>query len=113
MLISLSFRVARHLALAAGMLLSPIAGGASYAGSEASEASYVRVMGLPVGQVLWVRLKPSVSASRIGFLPATARHIRSYGCIRPAAASWCQVRYRGTRGWAYKKYLKPDNMQRA
>jgi len=80
--------------------------------SLAQSASYVKVTGLPVGRVVWVRSKPVSSAKRVGFLPATARHIRNYGCERSVASGWCQVRYRGTRGWVSKRYLKPDSAQR-
>ena len=78
----------------------------------AQNASYVKVSGLSLGHVVWVRSEPVSSAKRIGFLPATARHIRSYGCKRFAASSWCDVRYRGTRGWVSQRYLKPDTAQR-
>ncbi len=88
-------------------VLFTVFGGVSLA---AQSASYAKVTGLPVGRVIWVRSKPS--AKRVGFLPATARHIRSYGCRRSVASGWCQVRYRGTRGWVSKRYLKPDTAQR-
>lgn len=97
-----------RLAFAAFFLVS-IPGGESLA---AQSASYVKVTGLPVGRVVWVRSKPVSSAKRVGFLPATARHIRSYGCEHFVASGWCQVRYRGTRGWVSKRYLKPDTAQR-
>ncbi len=96
------------LVLAAAILVAA-PGGVSLA---AQSASYVKVTGLPVGRVVWVRSKPVPSAKRVGFLPATARHIRSYGCERLVASGWCQVRYRGTRGWVSKRYLKPDTAQR-
>ncbi len=98
-----------RLALAAAILVT-VLGGESLA---ASDVSYVKVTGLPVGRVVWVRSKPGMSAKRVGFLPATARHIRSYGCSRFVTSGWCQIRYRGTRGWVSKRYLRPDLARRA
>ena len=105
-----SSRVARRLWLATAILLSPIATHSGFAGPG---TSLVRVTGLAAGRVLWIRAKPSASAKRIGFLPSTARHIRSQGCGRSVASGWCKVHYRGTHGWVFKRYLKPDDRRRA
>ncbi|WP_425350531.1 SH3 domain-containing protein [Methylorubrum extorquens] len=96
------------LALATASLVAASGG----VGAAAQNASYVKVTGLSAGHVVWVRSEPMSSAKKLGFLPAKARHIRSYGCMRLAASGWCEVRYRGTRGWVSKHYLKPDTAQR-
>lgn len=105
-----ALRLIRCIAAAAALLISPIALGVSVA--EPSER-YVKVTGLPVGQVLWVRAKASVTAKPIGFLPSTARHIRSFGCRPSVTGRWCRIRYRGTRGWAAERYLQRDYARRA
>lgn len=74
---------------------------------------YVKVTNLSPGHILLIRSAPIRSSDPIGILPYSARHIRSYGCKTLATGSWCEVRYRGTRGWASKRYLAPDKRRRA
>jgi hypothetical protein len=78
----------------------------------ASDSRYVKVQGLPFGHVLWIHSEPSGSSERIGFLPYSARHIQNYGCKR-SVTDWCQVIYRGTRGWVRERYLADDKARRA
>ncbi len=77
-----------------------------------TSSSYVKVIKLPPGQVLWIRSGPGQSFKRIGFLPYSARHIRNYGCKHFASGDWCSLRYRGARGWAAKGYLAADHGRR-
>ena len=74
---------------------------------------YVKVDKLAPGRVLWIRAGPGLRSKRIGFLPSTARHIRSLGCERTVLGHWCEIRYRGTRGWASGRYLAADRARRA
>lgn len=74
---------------------------------------YVRVDNISPGHVLWVRSGPGRIYNRIGFFSYNARHIRSYGCRVLGTRSWCRIAYRGTRGWAPGRYLKPDTLRRA
>ncbi len=101
------FRLARTVALAAALAASCMTSSGAQAAPQ-----YLKVSGLPAGHVLWIRSAPGRSFERIGFLPPTARHIRSYGCKRLATGSWCQLRYRSTKGWALRRYLAPDTIRR-
>ncbi|HEV7251740.1 MAG TPA: hypothetical protein VGN97_01375 [Mesorhizobium sp.] len=77
------------------------------------DASYVKVDRIAQGRVLWVRSGPGRNFKRIGFLPHNARHIRSYGCKEIGTGYWCEIRYRGTRGWASGRFLANDRARRA
>lgn len=74
----------------------------------AAAERYVKVAHVARGHVLWLRSGPGRHFKRIGFLPYGARHIRAYTCKALATGSWCQVRYRGIRGWASKRFLVKD-----
>lgn len=76
-------------------------------------ARYLKVANLSPGRILLIRSGPIRSSEPIGILPYGARHIRSYGCKTLATGRWCEVRYRGTRGWASQRYLAPDRRRRA
>lgn len=76
-------------------------------------AHYVKVKNLSAGRILMIRSGPGRSFEPIGFLPSRARHIRNYGCKRLATGRWCELRYRGTRGWASGRYLVADKMRRS
>lgn len=76
-------------------------------------ANYLRVKDLSPGRILLIRAGPARSFEAIGFLPFKARHIRNYGCKRFATGRWCELRYRGIRGWASERYLVEDKMRRA
>jgi len=71
-------------------------------------ARYVKAVNVLPGHVLWIRSGPGLHFKRVGFLPYGARHVRAYTCKRLATGQWCQVRYRGTRGWALRYYLAKD-----
>ena len=75
-------------------------------------ATYLKVTNVRPGSVLWVRVGPSTRAERIGFFRHDDRHIRSFGC-KTFRVTWCEVQYRGTRGWASKLYLEEDAAARA
>ena len=76
--------------------------------AEAATA-YLRVQGISVGGAIWVHS----GRPRIGFFPATARHIRSHGCKSIDGGAWCRVEYRGTIGWVSKAFVSPDSPPRA
>jgi hypothetical protein len=77
-------------------------------GPASAAARYVKVINIMPGHVLWLRSWPGLHFNRVGFLPHQARHIRAYTCKSLATGHWCQVRYRGTRGWALQRYLAED-----
>ncbi len=76
------------------------------------EVTYLRVVNLRPGNVLWLRAGPTVRSPRVGFLRYNDRFIRSYGC-KTFRVTWCEVIYRGTRGWASKLYLAEDTARQA
>lgn len=81
--------------------------------SAAADARYVKMVRVTFGHVLWLRSGPGRHFERIGFLPYGARHIRAYTCKALATGGWCQVRHRGTRGWASKRFLVKDSARLA
>ena len=94
--------------LSAALLLPVVDSRAAYA----IDSQYVKVKGIPPGHLLWIHSEPSGSSERIGFFPYSARHIQNYGCKR-FVSPWCQVIYRGTRGWARERFLADDKARRA
>jgi uncharacterized protein YraI len=85
---------------------------ASGANREKITASYVKVEGLPQGQVLWIRSGPGTHFRRIGLLRHNARHIRNHGCKQVPQGYWCEISYRGVRGWSSGRYLSNDRSRR-
>ena len=77
-------------------------------GQASGAARFVKVVNVMPGHVLWLRSGPGFHFNRVGFLPREARHIRAYTCKSLVTGRWCQVRYRGTRGWALQRYLADD-----
>lgn len=74
-----------------------------------ADARYVKVVNIAPGHVLWLRSGPALHFERIGLLPHGTRHVRMYTCRRMGTDHWCQVRYRGIRGWASQRYLAKDS----
>ena len=66
------------------------------------DGSYAYVKGIRPGDELTVRSGPSTRSRRIGGLPPYAKHIEIIDCVN----GWCEIRYRGLRGWVSDKYLK-------
>lgn len=93
-------------ALGAAILFALIGNSAPAA---AATARYVKVVHVAPGHVLWLHSGPGRHFQRIGFLPYSARQIRAYRCKALVTGSWCQLRYRGTRGWASKRFLAKDS----
>ena len=108
MTISRSNKFYPRIFLTSALLLLPIVASATNVG----DFDYVKAHGLHFGHVLWIHSGPSGSSKRIGFLPFSAHHIRNYECKR-FVTEWCQVIYRGTRGWARERYLADDRDRRA
>lgn len=74
----------------------------------AAAVHYVKVVNVTPGHVLWLHSGPGPTFEKIGFLPHGARHVRLYKCRHVVTRRWCQIRYRGTRGWASRHYLADD-----
>jgi SH3-like domain-containing protein len=65
-----------------------------------------RVNGLAPDARLHIREAANVDADVLGYVPGNARGLRSRAC----AGNWCEIEYNGIRGWVYKLYLLPDNL---
>jgi uncharacterized protein YraI len=89
-----------------------MSGSASAENREKITAPYVKVEGLLQGRILWIRSGPGTQFRRIGFLRHNARDVRNYGCKQVLRGYWCEIRYRGVRGWASGKYLANDRSRR-
>ncbi len=70
-----------------------------------------RVVDVAVNDVLYVHARDSLASRRIGSLPHNARSVRNYGCrwSNIDKGTWCEIEYRGTRGYAAQMYLAEDN----
>ena len=99
-------------AVAVMMGAHEMSGFATGATHEKITARYVKVDGLPPGQVLWIRSGPGTQFRRIGLLRYNARRVRNLGCKELPQGYWCKITYRGVRGWSSGKYLSNDRSRR-
>jgi uncharacterized protein YraI len=74
--------------------------------APARAAEYRAVRGLRPGHVAWVYRQPDVASPRVAYLRAGNGHVRTTGCRKLAAGSWCRVVVRGTRGWVQDRFLR-------
>jgi hypothetical protein len=95
----------------------------------ASDApSYWAVTGVRSDDALNLRVAPNAEAKRIAQIPHNARGLRNYGCPshvtfeqwkrmtkaqkdRAARSRWCEVEYRGMKGWVAGRFLKEDGTE--
>lgn len=83
------------------------------------------VTGVPSYDTLNLRVAPSAEAKRIARIPYNARGLKNYGCPNhvtfeqwkrmtqaqkdwAARSRWCEVEYKGMKGWVAGRYLKED-----
>jgi hypothetical protein len=83
------------------------------------------VTGVRSDDALNLRVAPNADSRRIAKIPFNARGIKNFGCPnhvtfeqwlrmtqaqrdRAARSRWCQVEYRGMRGWVASRFLKED-----
>lgn len=74
------------------------------AAEQAAEATY-RVFGVADDDVLNIRSGPGASSPIVGSIPPNGRGVRIVGSC---AGQWCQIDYRGSRGWVNRLYLSAD-----
>lgn len=67
------------------------------------------VDGLPRYEALTIREGPDAGAVALGEIPV-GRRVLGFGCTAdtPSGHTWCRVKFRGTVGWARRRYLTPD-----
>jgi hypothetical protein len=83
------------------------------------------VTGVRSDDALNLRVAPDADSPRVARIPFNARGLRNYGCPnhvtfeqwkrmtelqkdRAARARWCEVEYRGQKGWVAGRFLKED-----
>ncbi len=64
-----------------------------------------RVINVASDDVLNIRSGPGAGLAIVGAIPPNGRGVRIVGSC---TGQWCQVDYRGTRGWVNKMYLSAD-----
>lgn len=86
------------------------------------------VTGVRSDDALNLRVAPDGDSRRIARIPFNARGLRNYGCpnhvtfeqwkrMTPrqrdfaARARWCEVEYKGQKGWVAGRFLKEDDPQ--
>lgn len=95
-------------------------------GADASGPDSFRVVGVAPTDVLNIRSEASYRAPKIGQIPSDGRGIRNFGCVGGMSFSeweqassterqlarkriWCEVEYRGIRGWVAGWYIREDD----
>jgi uncharacterized protein YraI len=75
-----------------------------------------------------LRVGPNADSKRIAKIPHNARGLKNYGCPnhvtfeqwkrmskvqkdRAARSRWCEVEYKGMKGWVAGRFLKEDGPQ--
>jgi len=82
-----------------------------YADGNAGGPDNWRVVDVAANDVLYVHARGSLASRRIGRLPHNARGVRNYGCrwSNIDKGTWCEIEYRGLRGYAAQMYLAEDS----
>jgi SH3-like domain-containing protein len=52
-----------------------------------------------------LRSRPSSRSRVVGYIPGNTGGLESRRC----SSNWCEIEFRGVVGWAYKRYLEPDD----
>jgi N-acetylmuramoyl-L-alanine amidase len=69
------------------------------------EASTYRVVNVAPNDVLNIRSGPDANLSIVSTIPPNARGVRIVGAC---TGQWCQIDYRGARGWVNRRFLASD-----
>ena len=86
--------------------IDPGYGDPDYADGLTGGPDYWRVAGVPAGDALNIRSRPSASATAIARAPNGVR-LRNLGCRASGATRWCRVELRdGSIGWANGRFLR-------
>jgi SH3-like domain-containing protein len=68
---------------------------------KSAEAKTWRITNVKQSGAIHLRQLPSSKSPIIGYIPANATNLSGGAC----KGSWCHVKYKGKKGWVYKKYL--------
>jgi N-acetylmuramoyl-L-alanine amidase len=66
------------------------------------QSSAYKVSGVAANDVLNIRSGPDANSAIVGTIPPNGREVRMIG---NCAGSWCRIEYRGTQGWANRRFL--------
>jgi SH3-like domain-containing protein len=83
------------------------------------------VTGVRSNDALNMRIAPNADSEAIARIPHNARGLKNYGCPnevtfeqwkrmtkaqkdRAARSRWCQVEYKGRKGWVHGRFLRED-----
>jgi hypothetical protein len=93
--------------------------------AAADGPTFWAVTGVRSDDTLSLRVAPNADSRRIARIPFNARGLKSYGCPshvtfeqwkrmtqpqrdRAARSRWCEVEYKGMKGWVAGRFLKED-----
>ena len=94
--------------------------------AAADGPNFWAVTGVRPNDALNLRMAPNADSKLIGRIPFNARGLRNYGCPNSvtfdqwkrmteaqrdwaARSRWCQVEYKGLKGWVAGRFLKEDD----
>ena len=86
------------------------------------------VTGVRSDDALNLRVAPDADSRRIARIPFNAKGLKNHGCPnhvtfeqwrrmtqvqkdRAASARWCEVEYKGQKGWVASRFLKEDGLR--
>lgn len=96
----------KKFALVLGVLALAVA--ASPPPASAFKSDYVRIKGIAPGEVLWLYEEPRHASKKLAWLGHLVSGIRVLRCQSVSDLTWCEVTYRGLRGWADERNLAPE-----
>jgi hypothetical protein len=102
-----------------------LAATSALAQTESDGTTSWAVTGVASYDSLNLRIAPNADAKRIAKIPFNARGLKNYGCPNhvtfeqwkrmtqaqkdaAARARWCQVEYKGMKGWVAGRFLRED-----
>jgi hypothetical protein len=102
-----------------------LAATSALAQTDVEGPAYWAVTGVSPYDSLNLRVAPSAESRRIAKIPYNARGLKNYGCPNhvtfeqwkgmtqaqkdwAARSRWCQVEYKGMKGWVAGRFLKED-----
>jgi uncharacterized protein YgiM (DUF1202 family) len=119
-----TIRLARMLGYAA-CLICMLAVAPALAQTAAADPQLWAVTGVRSNDALNLRVAPDGDSRRIARIPFNARGLKNLGCPnhvtfeqwkrmtqvqkdRAARSRWCEVEYKGKKGWVASRFLKED-----
>jgi hypothetical protein len=102
-----------------------LAAGPAAGRAQTDGPAYWAVTGVRSNDALNLRLGPNADSHAIARIPYNARGLKNFGCPnrvtfqqwlrmskaqrdRAARSRWCQVEYKGMKGWVHGRFLKED-----